>query len=132
LFFGKVLRATRVASPVRPSRFIEFVKSARQTKPGPHLAPMFHAAAHPDKEALVEYGEHGVRRLSWGELDATINRLAHALVARGWRCRYRYCTGGPPFSCGQGRLAPRPFRGPAALGGEQPRPRGGAAQGSAR
>ncbi len=26
---------------------------------------------------------HGVRRLSWGELDATINRLAGALVARG-------------------------------------------------
>ena len=85
LFFGKVLRSTGVASPVKPSRFIEFVKSARQTKPGPHLAPMFHAAAHPDKEALVEYGERGVRRLTWGELDATINRLAHALVARGVR-----------------------------------------------
>jgi fatty-acyl-CoA synthase len=83
LFFGKVLRASGVATPVRPSRFLEFVKSARQTKPGPHLAPMFHAAAHPDKEALVEYGERGVRRLTWGELDATINRLAHALVARG-------------------------------------------------
>jgi fatty-acyl-CoA synthase len=85
LFFGKVLRASGIAIPVRPSRFIEFVKSARQTKPGPHLAPMFHAAAHPDKEALVEYGERGVRRLTWGELDATINRLAHALVDRGVR-----------------------------------------------
>jgi fatty-acyl-CoA synthase len=85
LFFGKVLRATGIAVPARPSRFIEFVKSARQTKPGPHLAPMFHAAAHPDKEALVEYGERGVRRLTWGELDATINRLAHALVDRGVR-----------------------------------------------
>ena len=85
LFFGRVLRKSGVASPVRPSRFIEFVKSARQTKPGPHLAPMFHAAAHPDKEALVEYGERGVRRLTWGELDATINRLGHALVARGVR-----------------------------------------------
>lgn len=85
LFFGRVLRKIGVASPVRPSRLIEFVKSARQTKPGPHLAPMFHAAAHPEKEALVEYGERGVRRLTWGELDATINRLAHALVARGVR-----------------------------------------------
>jgi fatty-acyl-CoA synthase len=46
---------------------------------------MFHAAAHPDKEAIVEYGENGVRRLSWGEFDATINRLAHSLVARGVR-----------------------------------------------
>lgn len=43
---------------------------------------MFHAAANPDKEAVVEYGEHGVRRMTWGELDATINRLAGALVAR--------------------------------------------------
>ena len=83
LFFGKVLRKSGVAAPVRPSRFMEFVKAARQTKPGPHLAPMFHAAAHPDKEALVEYGERGVRRLTWGELDATINRVAHALVTRG-------------------------------------------------
>jgi fatty-acyl-CoA synthase len=83
LFFGKVIRSTGLAQPVRPSRLIEFAKAARQTKPGPHLAPMFHAAAHPDKEALVEYGERGVRRLTWGELDATINRLGHALVARG-------------------------------------------------
>lgn len=82
-FFGKVLRASKVTVPVRPSRIAEFVKSARKTPVGPHLALMFHAAAHPDKEAVVEYGEHGVRRLTWGELDATINRLAGALVARG-------------------------------------------------
>jgi fatty-acyl-CoA synthase len=98
LFFGKVLRESGVATPVRPSRFVQFLKGARQTKLGPHIAVMFHAAAHPDKEALVEYGEpprHGpggaasggprVRRLTWGELDATINRVAHALVARGVR-----------------------------------------------
>ena len=82
-FFGKVLRASKVARPVRPSQIAEFVRSARKTPVGPHLALMFHAAAHPDKEAVVEYGEHGVRRLTWGELDATINRLAGALVARG-------------------------------------------------
>ncbi|HLL21458.1 MAG TPA: class I adenylate-forming enzyme family protein, partial [Kofleriaceae bacterium] len=82
LFFGKVLRATGVAAPP-PSRLLDFVKSARNTKLGPHVAPMFHAAAHPDKEALVEYGERGVRRLTWSELDATVNRLAHALVERG-------------------------------------------------
>ncbi|MBA3820046.1 MAG: AMP-binding protein [Deltaproteobacteria bacterium] len=85
LFFGKVLRASGVASPIRPTRFARFVKEARQTRPGPHLAVMFHAAAHPDKEAIVEYGEDGVRRISWGELDATINRLAQALVERGVR-----------------------------------------------
>jgi fatty-acyl-CoA synthase len=83
LFFAKVVRATKVAAPIGPARLIEFARSARQTKPGPHLAVMFHAAAHPDKEAIVEYGDAGVRRLTWGEFDATINRLAHALVARG-------------------------------------------------
>jgi fatty-acyl-CoA synthase len=83
VFFAKVLGATKVAQPIRPSSFAQFVRGARQTKPGVHLAVMYHAAAHPDKEAVVEYGEHGVRRLTWGEFDATINRLAHALVARG-------------------------------------------------
>src|SRR5688500_3459287 len=83
LFFGKVLRKSGLAVPVRPSRIVEFVKDARKTKAGPILAPMFHAHVNPDKEALIEYGERGVRRLTWGELDATINRLAHALVTRG-------------------------------------------------
>jgi fatty-acyl-CoA synthase len=83
VFFGSVVRASKVVHPIRPRNLAQFVKNARQTKPGPHLAVMYHAAAHPDKEALIEYGERGVRRLSWAELDATINRLAHALVARG-------------------------------------------------
>jgi fatty-acyl-CoA synthase len=85
VFFGKVMRAIGVATPVRPRRLAQFLKGARQTRVGPHLAVMFHAAAHPEKEALVEYGAHGVRRFTWGEFDATINRLAHALVARGVR-----------------------------------------------
>ncbi len=83
LFFGKVLRASGVATPIRPSKLATFIKNARQTPLGPHLAVMYHAAAHPDKEALVEYGERGVRRLTWGELDATINRIAQALSSRG-------------------------------------------------
>jgi len=82
-FFASVIRSAKLARPVRPSQLLEFAKSARKTPAGPHLALMFHAAANPDKEAVVEYGEHGVRRLTWGELDATINRLAGALVARG-------------------------------------------------
>jgi len=84
-FFAKVLGATKVARPVRPSQLVQFARGARQTPLGPHLAVMFHAAAHPDKEAIVEYGEHGCRRFTWGEFDATINRLANALVARGVR-----------------------------------------------
>jgi fatty-acyl-CoA synthase len=85
MFFASVIRATRVAQAIRPSQLARFVRGARNTKPGPHLAVMYHAAVHPDKEAIVEYGERGVRRLTWGELDATINRLAHALVQRGVR-----------------------------------------------
>src|SRR4051812_46831269 len=85
VFFANVLRASKVVQPMRPWTFAQFVKGARQTKLGPHVAIMFHAASHPDKEAVVEYGEHGVRRLTWGEFDATINRLAHSLVARGVR-----------------------------------------------
>ena len=85
MFFASVLRASKVVAPMRPSAFAQFARGARQTKLGPHLAVMFHAAAHPDKEAIVEYGDNGVRRLTWGEFDATINRLAHALVARGVR-----------------------------------------------
>jgi len=85
LFFGKVIRGAGVVEPVRPSSFASFVRDARRTKLGPHLAAMFHAAAHPDKEAIVEYGEHGVRRYTWGELEATVNRLSNALIQRGVR-----------------------------------------------
>ncbi len=83
VFFANVLRSTKVAKTVRLSRFAQFVNDARKTALGPHLAVMYHAASHPDKEALIEYGDDGVKRLTWGELDATINRLAHALVDRG-------------------------------------------------
>src|SRR6187549_1501843 len=70
---------------VRPTQFVKFVQQAMQTPLGPHLALMFHATHQPDKEAIVEYGEKGVKRLSWGQLDATINRVAQALAARGLR-----------------------------------------------
>ena len=81
---ARVVRSTQAAHPVRPARFVEFVRAARKLRFGPHLAVVFHAAAHPDKEALVEYGADGsVKRMTWAELDATINRLANALLARG-------------------------------------------------
>jgi fatty-acyl-CoA synthase len=83
VFFANVLRSAKIARPIRPSRLAQFVRGARNTTAGPHLAVMFHAAAHPDREALVEYSETGVRRMTWGELDAVINRLAHALAGRG-------------------------------------------------
>ena len=69
-FFANVFRSTGLARPVRPASIAQFVNAARQSSIGPHLAVMFHAAAHPDRDALVEYGEHGVKRLTWGEFDA--------------------------------------------------------------
>ena len=68
---------------MRPERLLAFVRNARKLPRGPHLVVMFQAAAHPDREALVEYGLAGVKRLTWGELETTINRLANALRARG-------------------------------------------------
>jgi len=86
VFFAKTLRASKVLQPIRPASFASFVRDTRQTKLGPHVAVMFHAAAHPDKEAIVEYtATGGVNRFTWGEFDATINRLCNALIQRGVR-----------------------------------------------
>jgi len=83
VFFAKVLRATKLVTPMRPTSLAHFIKTACRVKRGPHLAVMFHAATHPEKEAVIEYGENGVTRMTWGEFDATINRLCNALHARG-------------------------------------------------
>lgn len=85
-FAAQVLRRTGMARAFHPSCLPGFVRAARQTKLGPHLAVMFHAHNAPDKEAIVEPLANGAtRRLTWGQLDAEINRLCHALVARGAR-----------------------------------------------
>jgi fatty-acyl-CoA synthase len=80
---GRALRSTKVVQPVRPARLAGFARGALGLPFGPHLAVMFHAAARPDKEAIIEYGSTGVHRMTWGQLEATINRLANALIARG-------------------------------------------------
>ncbi|HEY0251564.1 MAG TPA: AMP-binding protein [Kofleriaceae bacterium] len=92
LFFARVLRKSGVVAPIRPTSLAKLIRTARHSKVGPHLAVMFHAASHPDKEAIVEYGERGVSRLTWGEYDAAINRLANALVARGAKGGSRIAT----------------------------------------
>ena len=79
----RALRQTGAVQVVRPAQLASFLKDAARLPIGPHLATVFHAAAHPDKEALVEYGTQGVRRFTWGEMDATVNRLANALASRG-------------------------------------------------
>jgi fatty-acyl-CoA synthase len=83
--FAGVLRYTGVVQPMRPTQLLDFARAATRTRFGPHLAVMLFARLHPDKEAIVEYGAAGVTRLTWAELDATINRLANALIARGAR-----------------------------------------------
>ena len=92
LFFAKTLRAAGVLAPIKPTALAQFARVARHSKLGPHLAVMFHAAAHPDKEAIVEYGPRGVTRLTWSEFDAAINRLANALHARGVKAGSRVAT----------------------------------------
>ena len=46
---------------------------------------MYHAAAHPDREALIEYDAAGVRRLTWGELDATTSTGSRIALRRARR-----------------------------------------------
>jgi fatty-acyl-CoA synthase len=81
--FARAWRSVGAVDLMRPGQMVEFLRGARRLGIGTHLAVMFHAIAHPDREAVIEYAEHGVRRMTWGELDATINRLANALAARG-------------------------------------------------
>jgi fatty-acyl-CoA synthase len=85
-FATQVLRRTGVARAFRPLAIPGFVRAAYGGRIGPHLAVMFHAHNAPDKEAIVEPLPNGTtRRLTWGQLDAEINKLCHALAARGVR-----------------------------------------------
>ncbi|MBK9035165.1 MAG: AMP-binding protein [Myxococcales bacterium] len=74
-----VLRKTGIVRALRPAALPGFVAAARLTRPGPHLATMLHARMHPDKECVVD----GDRRYTWRTFDEAVNRLAHAVVARG-------------------------------------------------
>ena len=80
---ARALRSTGSLELARPAQLVEFLRGATRVPLGPHLAVMYQAAAHPDREALIEYAADGVRRMTWGELAATTNRLANALHARG-------------------------------------------------
>jgi fatty-acyl-CoA synthase len=85
-FAASVLRRTGMAHAFRAAALPGFVRAARGAKVGPHLAIMFHAQNAPDKEAIVEPRPDGTtRRLTWGQLDAELNKIGHALVARGAR-----------------------------------------------
>ncbi len=74
-----VLRKTGMSAALRVGGLVPFARAARHTRVGPHLAIMWHAKMNPDKEALVD----GDRRYTRREFDREINRLGHALAARG-------------------------------------------------
>ncbi len=78
-FAATVLSRTGVLSALSPRGVVAFARRARGTKPGPHLALMLHARNKPEKPAVID----GAARLTYGEFDTEINKLAHALVARG-------------------------------------------------
>ncbi len=83
-FSARALAGTGVLTPAgRPRHLARFAAAAARSAPGPNLVLLYHGLTQPDKEAIVEYGEHGTRRVRWGELHALINRLCNALIARG-------------------------------------------------
>lgn len=85
VLIAQAVGTTGAVQAVRPAALAAFVRDALRLPLGPHLAVLFHGHARPDDEALVEYetAEAAPRRFTWGELNATINRLANALIARG-------------------------------------------------
>jgi fatty-acyl-CoA synthase len=83
VLYARALRSAGSVELVRPAQLVEFLRGVANVPLGPHVAVMYQAAAHPDREALIEYAEAGVRRMTWSELAATTNRLANALHARG-------------------------------------------------
>ena len=54
-----------------PRGLVDFGLSLRYLKTGPHLALLFHALNHPDREAVV----CGPTRLSYGEHNRQVNQL---------------------------------------------------------
>ncbi len=81
---ARVMRTSGLLGALRPTTWPGFARQARRVPVGPGLAVMFHAHNTPAKECLVELRADGSRRsLSWGEFEASINQLAHALLARG-------------------------------------------------
>ena len=74
-----VVRKTGVMGAFRPQGVLPFALAARHTKVGPHVAIMWHAQMNPDKECVID----GDRRFTWRAFDQEVNKLGHALAARG-------------------------------------------------
>jgi fatty-acyl-CoA synthase len=80
-FVGRVLRSTRALAHVRPRGVSQLVRAVRGATLGPHVVTMLHAHTRPDHACIVD----GARRMSWADVDAAVNQLAHALAARDVR-----------------------------------------------
>jgi fatty-acyl-CoA synthase len=75
----RILARTGVFRSIRPQHVARFARSARGSKPGPHLAVMLHAQVFPDKLAVADHR----RRLSYAEFEREVNQVAHALASLG-------------------------------------------------
>jgi fatty-acyl-CoA synthase len=80
---AKLLFGSGIVRPIHPASLFKFGRDMVKGGVGPHAAVMFHATVHPDKEALIEYGTDGVRRLTWIQFHQAINRCCNALIAIG-------------------------------------------------
>ncbi len=79
--FARAAYTSGLAGSLRPSALPGFVPAAARNRGGPHLAVVWHAHNQPEALAVCDVS----RRLSYGELDAEANQLAHALAARDVR-----------------------------------------------
>ncbi len=77
--YAKLLQTAGFGRIARPSALPGFLPLAARCRPGPHLAPMWHARAQPGALAL----EGEARSLSYAQLDAEVNQLARALTSLG-------------------------------------------------
>ncbi len=75
----RILARTGLIRSLRPQHVARFARSARGSKPGPHMAVMLHAQVWPDKLAAAD----ARRRLTYGELEREVNQVAHALTSLG-------------------------------------------------
>jgi fatty-acyl-CoA synthase len=75
----RILARTGLIRSLRPQHVARFARSARGSKPGPHMAVMLHAQVWPDKLAAAD----ARRRLTYGEFEREVNQVAHALASLG-------------------------------------------------
>ena len=78
---ARILSRAGVLPALRPGPMSRFLRSIRKAVPGPHLALTLQSHLRPDAPVVADEK----RRLSYGELEREVNRLAHALTGVGVR-----------------------------------------------